>query len=296
MLKISVVTPSYNQGAFLSFCIDTISAQRKHGAVEYLVLDGGSSDNSPLIISQFTDRIDYWQSQRDGGQSAAINTGFALAQGDILCWINSDDGLADGAVTRMREAIGSIRGPAWGIGQCIIIDQTGSEVGKWAPTHHDSLDFILSWSKNYIMQPAVFWNRQMWKEAGPLEETLHYAMDFDLWLRFFQISKPILINGSIGIHRRHRNSKTSLAECKIYDEFLWTIDKRLSNNPILKRNGQLNVCHALCERANLNLHYKNYGAVKESIIKAVSISITETLRIYFAKIVRMTYSMFKGYS
>lgn len=269
---VSIVTPSFNQGEFIEFCLKTISAERVSGHVEHLVVDGGSTDSSPKTIADYSGVLDYWRSKPDNGQSDAINAGMALAKGDILCWINSDDGLAPGAVALMREAIGGSGAPAWGIGECAIIDEKGARIGVWQPSRHDELDFILEWRRNYIMQPAVFWNRRMWEAAGPLEEPLHYAMDFDLWLRFFQISKPVLVHKVIGMHRRHGNSKTSLVGSQIYEEYLWALEKRLSTDRRRKRLGQYSVCRALCERANVEIFYGNYRQSIEAMRKAFSIS------------------------
>jgi glycosyltransferase involved in cell wall biosynthesis len=278
---ISIVTPSFNQAKYLPFCLNSVRTQRLVGDIEHLVMDGGSTDGSLKIIKHFSDQLDYWDSKADNGQSAAINAGFARARGDIFCWINSDDGLMDGAINIMRESIGNFRDPAWGIGRCVIIDESGIKVDEWTPTRHNNLDYILCWSKNYIMQPAVFWNRKLWEESGILEEKLHYAMDFDLWLRFFQITKPILVDDFIGIHRIHRDSKTSLVGQRIHDEYIWALDNRLSLYPNLRRSGRRDVCESLCQRANLNLFNKNYNEAVTAILKASSISLINTLCLYF---------------
>src|ERR1700730_7109776 len=176
-------------------------------------------DGSLDILIQRSKDIEYWRSEKDGGQSHAINTGMTLARSDVLCWINSDDALAPGAAARMVSLLGRCSMPAWGIGQCLVIDESNKETSRWTPASHNNLEFVLRWSRNFIMQPAVFWNRAMWNVAGPLEEQLHFAMDFDLWLRFFKIAAPILIDQPIGVHRSHGKSKTSHAGARILDEY-----------------------------------------------------------------------------
>jgi len=271
--SVSIVTPSFNQSEFLEFCLRSISAERAQGHVEHLVLDGGSTDASLSILDRFSDVIDYRRSGPDRGQSSAINAGMARATGDILCWINSDDGLAPGAVQAMRDAIGDARGPAWGIGCCDHIDEDGRRFKTWRPSRHDELDYVLDWRRNYILQPAVFWNRQMWELAGPLEESLHYAMDFDLWLRFFQIRKPVLSDKPIGMHRSHGRSKTSLVGCRIYDEYLWALDKRLVTDPRRRKLGRSHVRHALCHWANSEVFHRNNERAREAMRKALSLSV-----------------------
>jgi carbamoyltransferase len=269
---VSIITPSFNQGSFLEYCIKTISRERASGAVEHLVLDGGSKDSSLSVIEKYADVLDYWRSEPDNGQSSAINAGMALAKGDICCWVNSDDGLAPGAISVIRTTLAETDRPAWGIGQCIIVDEAGRNVGLWCPKGHNEIDFILKWRTNYIMQPAVFWTRSMWELAGPLEESLQYTMDFDLWLRFFQLSKPILVQAPIGIHRIQGNSKTSLVGPRIFDEYLWAVDERLSKDSRRKRKARRNICHALSERANAELTYGNVQLSMDLLRKAISVS------------------------
>lgn len=280
---VSVITPSFNQGAFIEFCLKAISSERALGHMEHLVLDGGSTDSSLATINNFSAVLDYWCSKPDNGQSSAINTGMALAKGEILCWVNSDDALAPGAAALMREAVGESNTPTWGIGGCVIIDDKGATVSTWQPSGHDDLDFVLDWRKNHIMQPAVFWNRRMWDAAGPLEESLDYAMDFDLWLRFYQIKKPVLVQKMLAMHRRHGNSKTSLVGNRIYEEYLWALEKRLGMDPRRKRLGRRNVCRALCERANVEMFYENHQQSAEAMRKALSVSLLAALDASFLK-------------
>jgi glycosyltransferase involved in cell wall biosynthesis len=254
---VSIVTPSFNQADFLNFCLTSISTERSQGNLEHLVLDGGSSDSSVDIIKTHASSLDYWRSEPDGGQSDAINAGMSRARGTILTWINSDDGLAPGAAAAMRAALGKLDEPAWAIGQCLIVDEAGQHVDTWRPTRHDSLDHVLNWRTNYIMQPAVFWNRALWERSGPLDALRHYAMDFDLWIRFFEIARPILVDQPIGIHRFHGQSKTSLVRHEIFDEYLSIIEHRLKNDRRRRHVGLQNVARAMCDRANVEVFYGN---------------------------------------
>ena len=212
---ISDDTPSFNQGRFLPYCLNSMQSNESTCNIEHLVFDGGSSDGSLNILTQRANELDYWRSERDRGQSHAINCGMSMAKSNVLCWINSDDALAPGAAARMASLLGNCSSPAWAIGQCLVIDEANNEIGRWRPRSHDNLEYVLRWSKNFIIQPAVFWNRAMWDLAGPLEEELHLAMDFDLWLRFFKIASPFLVNQPIGVHRTHGESKTSHAGVRI---------------------------------------------------------------------------------
>jgi glycosyltransferase involved in cell wall biosynthesis len=269
---LSLITPSFNQARFLPFCLDSIQENRISCRIEHLVLDGGSTDGSVDILVRRSKDIEYWRSERDGGQSHAINTGMALAKGDVLCWINSDDALSPGAAARMVSLLGGCSQPAWGIGQCLVVDEFNHEISKWTPRSHDNLEFVLQWSRNFIMQPAVFWNRAMWDVAGPLEERLHFAMDFDLWLRFFKVAPPILINQPVGVHRTHGKSKTSHAGVRIVDEYRRALAARLTENPRARRIGEADVAHILSVHARSALFHNDLTSARQLLAEALSIA------------------------
>ena len=268
---ISIVSPSYNQAKYLEYCLESICRQRDAGSVEHLVLDGGSTDESRKMLEKWTDRLDYWRSRRDKGQSDAINEGMRRARGQILTWINSDDALADGAAATMASVLGSVEGPAWVIGGCLIINAENQIVDSWMPTRHDELAFMVRWSKHYVMQPAVFWNRAMWDTAGPLEEHLHYAMDFDLWLRFFRVRKPILIQAPIGVHRFHGESKTSLVSSQIFDDYLWAVDRRLGADDPIARAARRDIARSLARRASAEVFHGRRPCAWQMLRKAIDV-------------------------
>jgi glycosyltransferase involved in cell wall biosynthesis len=272
MPDLSVITPSFNQARFLPFCLESIQQNRATCHIEHIVLDGGSKDGSLDILIQRSKNIDYWRSESDNGQSHAINTGMSLAKGDVLCWINSDDALAPGAAARMVSLLRSNPAPAWAIGQCLIIDESNHEISKWAPRNHDHLEFVLRWSQNFIMQPAVFWNRAMWNVAGPLEQELHFAMDFDLWLRFFQVAPPILIHQPIGVHRVQGQSKTSHAGSRILNEYRSALATRLGENPRARRLGEADVAHVLSVHARSALFHDDVPCARRLLGEALSLA------------------------
>jgi glycosyltransferase involved in cell wall biosynthesis len=269
---LSVITPSFNQARFLPFCLDSIELNRPTCRIEHLVLDGGSTDGSVDILVQRSKDIEYWRSERDGGQSHAINTGMTLANGNVLCWINSDDALAPGAAARMVSLLGSCSAPAWAIGQCLIVDESNNEIKKWVPRSHNNLEFVLRWSRNFIMQPAVFWNRPMWNVAGPLDEQLHLAMDFDLWLRFFKIANPVLFDQPIGVHRTHGESKTSYAGVRILDEYRRALTARLSENHRSRHLGEADVAHVLSFHARSALFNDDPAGAGQLLGQALSLA------------------------
>jgi glycosyltransferase involved in cell wall biosynthesis len=274
---LSVITPSFNQVRFLPYCLDSIHSNRRTCQIEHLVLDGGSTDGSVDILVQRAGEIDYWRSESDRGQSHAINTGMTLAKSNVLCWINSDDALAPEAGAQMVSLLGGGSKPAWGIGQCLVVDESNHEIGKWTPVSHNNLEFVLRWSRNFIMQPAVFWNRAIWNIAGPLEEQLHFAMDFDLWLRFFKVSPPILLDQPIGVHRTHEESKTSRAGVQILGEYRQALAARLSENPRARRLGEADVAHVLSIHARMALFNDDPAGARRLLGQALSLAPLEML-------------------
>lgn len=268
---ISVVSPSFNQAKYLEYCLESVWRQREAGSVEHLVLDGGSTDGSREILQRWDARLDYWHSEPDRGQSDAINQGMNRARGTVLTWINSDDGLAEGAAASMLSALEGIPGPAWAIGGCVVVDAEDKIIRTWTPTNHDELPFVLEWSKHCLMQPAVFWNRHMWEAAGPLEEHLHYAMDFDLWLRFFRVCKPILLRTVIGVHRVHGESKTSLVSSQIFDDYLWAVNCRIGTDDVNARSARLNIARALAKRASHEVFYGRRACAWQMLRKAIEV-------------------------
>jgi glycosyltransferase involved in cell wall biosynthesis len=269
--KISIVSPSFNQGKFLEFCLTSIGNNRASAEIEHIVMDGGSRDDS-LDILKTAPQLDFWTSGPDKGQSDAINRGFAKSTGDILTWINSDDGLAPGAAAAMATTFDNLETPAWAIGQCSIIDADGREIAVWHPDRHDKLDYVLAWSQHYIMQPAVFWNRAMWLAAGPLKENMHLAMDFDLWLRFFSIAPPKLVQIPIGFHRSHADTKTSNEGGKIYSEYLSALQAAETIYGRKLKPGFADVAHALSISARSAIYHGDSSVAYERLKRAFRIA------------------------
>jgi glycosyltransferase involved in cell wall biosynthesis len=177
--RISIVTPSYNQGAFLERTIRSVLDQG-YPNVEYFVMDGGSTDDSLAIIERYADRIDYWVSQRDNGQSAAINAGWRRATGDILCWLNSDDYYLPGTLQFVGEFFAANPEVALLYGTCECVDAEGRRIG-YLGTSMNRRTLLLS--RQIIPQPSAFFGRHAVEEVGIVDEELRYSFDYDFLLR-----------------------------------------------------------------------------------------------------------------
>jgi glycosyltransferase involved in cell wall biosynthesis len=203
--RITVVTPSYNQGRFLEQTLRSVLDQG-YPNLEYIVVDGGSTDESVEIIRRYADRLAWWVSEKDNGQSHAINKGFARASGDIFGYINSDDVLYPGALDAVAKAYASGANP-WLIGWVMTITQDG---GEW-PLVPERMENPSDWFvRNPVPQQATFWASRFWKQVGPFKEDLRYAFDYEYWLRlrFRAKVEPTLVQRCLGSYRLHASSKT----------------------------------------------------------------------------------------
>jgi glycosyltransferase involved in cell wall biosynthesis len=222
-VKISIVTPSYNQGRFIERTIQSIVEQRGEFELEYFVRDGGSTDQTLEILRRYDGKLS-WSSERDGGQVDAINKGLRACSGDVVAWINSDDVLQPGALQRVAQAFDdpSIQ---WLHGRCDIIDENDrairhlvSAYKHWCCTRYSYARLL---TENFISQMTVFWRRSLMNEVGLLDQDLNFAFDYDLWLRFAKVSDPTYIRDSLASFRWYRSSKSgSLYRSQFGEDYL----------------------------------------------------------------------------
>ena len=181
---VSIVTPSYNQGRFLRRTIDSVLNQ-DYPRVEYLVFDGGSTDESIDILNSYGNRF-FWRSERDRGQTDAINKGLLRANGDILAYLNSDDVLLPGAIATAVKHFESRADWELLYGNAYHIDEDDHVLGEY-PTAPYDFDRLLQ--SCCICQPAAFWRRSLSEHVGLFDDTLHCAMDYEYWLRIGRFSQ-----------------------------------------------------------------------------------------------------------
>jgi glycosyltransferase involved in cell wall biosynthesis len=180
---VSIITPSYNQGRYLEATIRSVLEQ-DYPRIEYLVIDGGSTDESVAIIKRYSDRLAYWESEPDRGQAHAVNKGLQRAQGEILGWLNSDDLLAPGAVSLSVQTLHDQPEIDVVYGRLARIDAAGRPV----PTPvlpKDRVEFGLTHvvGECIVNQPGAFWRRALMQRVGWLDERLAYSLDYEYWIR-----------------------------------------------------------------------------------------------------------------
>jgi glycosyltransferase involved in cell wall biosynthesis len=216
---VSIITPSYNQGTFIRETIESVLCQEGDFILDYIIVDGGSTDNSVEVIRRYESLLaggDWpvrcrgiryrWISEKDHGQADAIVKGFGMAEGEIRSWLNSDDTLLPCALSRVVERFLEV--PQAGIvyGKVRYVDGEGRAVGEvdTGPTNYAGLAVL-----NRICQPGAFFRRSEYDAAGGLDPTLHYVMDHDLWIRMTLRGEPAFLPEFLASYRLHGESKTA---------------------------------------------------------------------------------------
>ena len=177
---ITVVTPSYNQGRFIRATIESVLSQ-DYPNLEYIIMDGGSTDETAAVVSEYASRLT-WISEKDRGQSHAINKGFRMAKGEIVSWLNSDDFILPGAIRRAVTVFGSspLAGAVYGEGY--LIDEGGNITCRFPATVPFNL-WKLIYLSDYILQQTSYFRKSTLEEVGYVDESLHWGMDWDLYIR-----------------------------------------------------------------------------------------------------------------
>ncbi len=216
-VRISVVTPSYNQGQFIEETIRSVVEQR-YPNMEYSVLDGGSIDRTIEILQKYDAQLSFWRSEKDRGQAAAINEGFLRATGDILCWLNSDDL----HVGKTLETVAGLLGPC--LDEPVVL-YGGCETFN-DQTHWREVRPAISFSRellelaDFLDQPSVFWTRRAWEVVGPLDATLCYGFDWEWFLRASKVCRFVATDALLSRYRLHEAHKTRTGGEKRWVELL----------------------------------------------------------------------------
>ncbi len=217
MTLVSIVTPSYNQAAYLGKTIQSVLNQT-YRDIEYFVMDGGSQDGSLDVIHKYADRLKGWVSEKDRGQTDAINKGFARANGEILAWINSDDTYEPDAVASAVEYLTSHPDVGLVYADAKFINENDKVIGTFpaAQTSYTKLrqGYV------HIPQQAAFFRASLWKQVAPLDPSFYFAMDYDLWVRIAKLAPVVYTPGYWANFRLHGDAKTINADDRCWPEML----------------------------------------------------------------------------
>jgi glycosyltransferase involved in cell wall biosynthesis len=203
---ISIVTPSLQHGRFLERTLASIVGQQ-YPALEYVVQDGGSTDETLDVLRRFEPRLSSWASEPDGGQADAVNRGFARTTGEVMGWLNSDDLLLPGALATIGRLFTSRPDVDVVYGHRLVIDERDRKVGSWILPRHS--DRVLGLA-DYVPQETLFWRRRVWDAVGGhVDESFQFALDWDLLLRFRAAgAKIVRVPRFLGAFRVHSKQKT----------------------------------------------------------------------------------------
>jgi glycosyltransferase involved in cell wall biosynthesis len=268
--KISVITISFNQKAYLEECMLSVLDQN-YSNLEYIIIDAGSTDGSAEIIKKYEHRLAWWISEPDNGMYDGIQKGFAKSTGEIMTWINSDDKLSANSLKTVAEIFTNFRAIEWLSGIPNIIDEHGKTtwVGnfpKWNKYRYLQQDF------RYIQQEGTFWRRSLWnKSGGKISNQYTLAGDLELWSRFFQNAELYHVTVFLGTFRRRQKDQKTL-ELKNYDE---------EAIEILKQMARTKEDEKILSLQNIKLPVLSSNRKKETIQKAQSAIKKFTLPLLF---------------
>jgi glycosyltransferase involved in cell wall biosynthesis len=217
--RISLVTPSYNQGQFIEETIRSVLLQG-YPNLEYIVIDGGSADNSVEIIRKYEPWLTYWISEPDRGQSEAINKGLSRATGTIYAWLNSDDLLLPGALAHMAQMYRQYPEAAAWVGRCYRITPAKEILSLVTPQNLDRASLANWWRIGRFYQPACFFSAQHFTRTEGLDESLYIALDIDLWLKLAEHGEFVATDRAIAAAVIHENAKTQLDRSKLHLEMM----------------------------------------------------------------------------
>jgi glycosyltransferase involved in cell wall biosynthesis len=215
--RITIVTPSFNQGRYLEQTILSVLNQN-YPNLEFIVMDGGSTDNSVQILQNYQEYLTYWQSSRDEGQASAIVAGFRMGSGEILAYLNSDDLYLPYTLKKVGAFLKANPTVQVMYGDCLIIDSNNRVVRRVYPPEFDARIFL--YENQIIPQPASFWRHQLYLKVGGITPELQFCMDYDLLMKFVLAGEtPVSLSDVLSAFRKHGDTKSSRLQSVQREEY-----------------------------------------------------------------------------
>ena len=230
--QISIITPSFNQAKFIEETLLSVLDQN-YPNLEYIVIDGGSTDGTLNILEKYKDRL-VWISEPDLGQANAINKGLKQAGGDVVAFLNSDDLYLPGTLDAVGQYFSTNPHASWLTGFCRNTDENGREIRKFIRLYKNLwLNFGNNYQSllvlNFISQPSTFWRHAVMRDVGYLNEELHYTLDYEYWLRIGKKHKLHILHQNLSSFRIHSHSKSGTTTHLQFDEEL-DVARKYTNN------------------------------------------------------------------
>jgi len=216
-MLISIVTPSYNQAHYIEKTIQSVLSQ-EYPHIEHLIVDGGSTDSTIDVIKKYEDKLAWSVSEKDKGQTDAINKGFSRATGDVLAWINSDDTYEPGAISAAVKYLREHPKVGMVYGDCNYINESGQVIGKFNSAQTNYRRLRQGYTR--IPQQTMFFRAGLWKQVGPLDPSFYFAMDYDLWTRISARAEIKYVPQTWANFRLHTSGKTILADDRCWPEMI----------------------------------------------------------------------------
>ena len=225
---VTIVTPSFNQAPYLEATIRSVLDQ-DYPRIEYIVMDGGSTDGSVEIIKKYADRLAFWTSEPDEGQTDAINKGFARAKGEIIAWLNSDDVYRPGAIAEAVDFMQTHPDVGLVYGDADYIDEKGEIIG-WFPAAETDYKRLRR-GYVHIPQQAAFFRASVWRMVGPLDPSFYFAMDYDLWVRIAAVAPIRYHPHTWAAFRLHGDAKSLASADRCWPEMI-KVHERLGGSKL----------------------------------------------------------------
>jgi glycosyltransferase involved in cell wall biosynthesis len=214
---VSIVTPSFNQARYLEATIQSVLSQN-YPRLEYIIVDGGSTDGSVDIIKKYESKLAWWVSEKDQGQTDAINKGFVHAKGNFLAWLNSDDTYEPNAISSAVKILQDDPEVGLVYGDANYINEGGRMIGRFPAAQTDLVRLRRGYV--HIPQQAAFFRADLWRAVGPLDPSFYFAMDYDLWVRLAMRSRLKYVPQMWANFRLHTSGKTISADDRCWPEML----------------------------------------------------------------------------
>jgi len=274
--KVSIITPSYNQGHFLEETIRSVLLQG-YPNLEYFIMDGGSTDDSVAIIRKYEPWLTGWVSGKDGGQSDAINKGWERTSGEVLGWLNSDDWYVPGALLGVGRKFATKADCKWLV--CSVDNYwANGKLQKRTTAGFESVVATLGRQDYRLHQPGMFWRREVYERVGGLDRSLHYSFDHEYWIRFLMEGyRPICVDEVVVNFRLHEQSKTqsNLRKAQVEDRVVLSrCHDRLTRAEIAEVAGLLDVYEAgyWVDNAYLSLVQEGRAAALAYLAKTLNVA------------------------
>jgi glycosyltransferase involved in cell wall biosynthesis len=216
-MLVSIVTPSYNQAGFLEATIRSVLEQ-DYADIEYILVDGGSTDGSLEIIKKYADRFAWWGSEKDRGHADALNKGFAHAHGQVFAWLNSDDTYYPGTVSEAVAALQAHPEAGMVYGDADLTDKGGRIIGRFASRQTDYRRLLRG--SVHIPQATTFYRADLWRRLGTLDLSLFFSFDYDMWVRYAKVSRLEYLPRTWATFRLHEAGKSVSNDDLCYPDML----------------------------------------------------------------------------